>query len=91
MPLLKFHVYSGRPQEDLAALVDTAHDVMVRSFQVPERDRYQIVHQHPSDMMIALDTGLDIPRTERFVLVEIVSRPRGLSGHSNKCRNSSSM
>ncbi|RUX21507.1 tautomerase family protein [Mesorhizobium sp. M7A.F.Ca.US.011.01.1.1] len=76
MPLMKFHVHAGWSQESLNALLDIAHRSMVRSFQVPERDRYQIVNQHPPGTMIALDTGLDIPRTERFVLVEVVSRPR---------------
>ncbi|MDG4889965.1 MULTISPECIES: tautomerase family protein [unclassified Mesorhizobium] len=76
MPLVKFHVYSGWSQEGLIALLDVAHRSMVQSFQVPERDRYQIVDQHPPGTMIALDTGLDIPRTDRFVMVEVISRPR---------------
>ena len=76
MPLVKFHVHSGWSQEGLTTLLDVAHRSMVRSFQVPDRDRYQIVNQQPPGTMIALDTGLDIPRTDRFVMVEVISRPR---------------
>ena len=49
---------------------------MVRSLHVPERDRYQLVTEHAPSHMKALDTGLGIPRSDRFVLVEVVSRPR---------------
>ena len=43
---------------------------------VPERDRYQIVHQHPVADMIMEDTGLGIPRTGKFVCIQVTTRPR---------------
>lgn len=77
MPLMKFHLVKGsRSPDALKLFLDTAHDSMVRSFGVPVRDRYQIVQEHEPTHFIAQDTGLDIPRTEKFVLLEIVSRPR---------------
>ncbi|MDF0699423.1 tautomerase family protein [Rhizobium sp. MC63] len=76
MPLMKFHIYRGRSAEQIDTLLDAAHDAMVRSFNVPERDRYQILNEHEPSHLRALDTGLDIPRTDRFVMVEVVSRPR---------------
>jgi hypothetical protein len=76
MPLLKFHLLRGRSKDEIAKLLDVAHAAMVASFAVPERDRYQIVAEHEARHFNALDTGLDIPRSDRFVLLEIVSRPR---------------
>ncbi|MGK6316644.1 tautomerase family protein [Neorhizobium sp. DT-125] len=76
MPLMKFHVYEGRSDAEISLLLDTAHDSMVRSFGVPERDRYQILSEHRASHLRALDTGLQIGRTHKFVLVEVVSRPR---------------
>ncbi|MBM7045675.1 tautomerase family protein [Rhizobium lusitanum] len=76
MPLMKFHIFDGWSKENIATLLDAAHDAMVRSFNVPERDRYQLLNTYSSDTMVMQDTGLDIPRTDRFVLVEVVSRPR---------------
>jgi len=76
MPLMKYHVLKGRSKDELKHFLDTAHNAMVRSFNVPERDRYQILVEHEPSHLIALDTGLDIPRTEKFVLLEVVSRPR---------------
>lgn len=76
MPLLKFHVHEGRTPQEIELLLDTAHDAMVAAFCVPERDRYQLVSEHKASHFRALDTGLGIPRTEKFVLLEVVSRPR---------------
>lgn len=91
MPLLKFHVYKGRPVEEIDLLLDTAHDAMVRSFNVPVRDRYQILNEHEVSHFRAEDTGLGIPRSEKFVLVEVISRPRAqlekLAFYDNLCRD----
>ena len=76
MPLMKFHVFKGRTTEEINLLLDTAHTAMVRSFNVPERDRYQILTEHEASHFRALDTGLNIPRTDKFVLLEVASRPR---------------
>lgn len=64
MPLVKFHVHAGWSQESLTALLDIAHRSMVRSFQVPERT------------VTRSSISTHLPRTERFVPVEAVSRPR---------------
>lgn len=76
MPLMKFHIYGGWPKEDVTTLLDAVHDAMVRSFNVPVRDRYQVLSTYSHEAMIVEDTGLDIARTGRFVLVEVVTRPR---------------
>ncbi|MCD7111473.1 tautomerase family protein [Rhizobium sp. DKSPLA3] len=76
MPLLKLHIRKGRGREEVSTLLDTIHTVMLDSFEVPSRDRYQIVFEHEDSHFIALDTGLGYNRTERFLLLEVVSRPR---------------
>jgi hypothetical protein len=76
MPLVKVHVLKGRSPAELDRLLDTIHDVVVESFGVPHKDRYQILHEHGSSHLRALDTGLDIARTGKFLLLEIISRPR---------------
>lgn len=91
MPLMKFHVYRGRSAEEIEAFLDAAHTAMVRSFHVPERDRYQVVTEHEKSHMKALDTGLGIPRSDKFVLVEVVSRPRSreekIAFYKNLCED----
>ncbi|MQB46123.1 tautomerase family protein [Rhizobium sp. ICMP 5592] len=76
MPLMKFHVLKGRSSQEIDQLLDAAHEAMVAAFKVPDRDRYQILVEHEHTHMRALDTGLGIARTDKFVLLEVVSRPR---------------
>jgi phenylpyruvate tautomerase PptA (4-oxalocrotonate tautomerase family) len=76
MPLIRFDLYEGRSDKELKNLLDTAHSVMVEAFKVPARDRYQIVNEHRPSRMIMEDTGLNIPRTNNFVMIQITTRPR---------------
>lgn len=45
MPLVRFDMLKGRSPETIKAILQITHEVMVAAFEVPERDRYQIVHQ----------------------------------------------
>lgn len=76
MPLLHFHLVKGRNSAEIRTLLDAAHGAMLAAFKVPERDRYQIVSEHDANHMVIEDTGLDIPRTDKFVLLQVTSRPR---------------
>jgi phenylpyruvate tautomerase PptA (4-oxalocrotonate tautomerase family) len=76
MPLLRIDVIEGRSEAELKELLDAIHCAMLTAFKVPERDRYQIVHEHPAAEMRIEDTGLGIPRTERVVMMQVTTRPR---------------
>lgn len=76
MPLLKFHMYEGRTEQEVKKLLDVTHEVMVNAFEVPERDRYQVVHEHKPYQMIMEDTGLGFTRSEKFLLIHMISRKR---------------
>ncbi|WP_394830013.1 4-oxalocrotonate tautomerase family protein [Pendulispora rubella] len=47
MPLVRFDLIQGRTDEEVQTLLDAAHRAVVDAFEVPERDRYQIVYEHP--------------------------------------------
>jgi len=76
MPLLRFDVIEGRSEEELNVLLNTAHDAMVEAFDVPERDRYQIVHTHKAHEMVIQDTGLGFKRSKDIVLISVTSKTR---------------
>jgi phenylpyruvate tautomerase PptA (4-oxalocrotonate tautomerase family) len=76
MPLLRIDVIEGRSEDELKKLLDAIHCAMLAALKVPERDRYQIVHEHPATKMIVEDTGLGIPRTEGVIMVQVTTRPR---------------
>ena len=75
MPLLVFHVFEGRSQQEIAALLDATHRVVLDTLHVPQRDRYQIVHEHKASHVRFEDTGLGIARSNKFVLVHVFTRP----------------
>jgi len=76
MPLLRFDVIEGRSEAELKALLDAAHRAMLAAFGVPERDRYQIVTEHPRSHMIIEDTGLGFQRSDKLVVVQVATRKR---------------
>jgi phenylpyruvate tautomerase PptA (4-oxalocrotonate tautomerase family) len=76
MPLVKFDLMEGRNQQAIQKLLDVAHWAVVKAFGVPERDRYQIVYQHPADKFIVQDTGLGFERSDNVVVISITSRYR---------------
>ncbi|WP_281165489.1 tautomerase family protein [Liquorilactobacillus sicerae] len=76
MPLVRFDLQKGRSVEEIKEIMDITQEVVIEEFKVPERDRYQIVTQHEPFEMNILDTGLDIERSEKVVVVSLTSRPR---------------
>jgi len=76
MPLLRIDVIEGRSEAELKELLDAAHHAMVVAFKAPERDRYQIVHEHSAASIRIEDTGLGIPRSARSIIVHVTTRPR---------------
>ena len=76
MPLVRIDVIEGRSDEALRRLADTVQDVLVEHFAAPERDRYQVIHEHRPGLIIALDTGLGFERTDGVVVIQITQQGR---------------
>lgn len=76
MPFLRFDILEGRNDEQIAALLDATHSVVLSSFGTPERDRYQIVHEHKKSRVRIEDTGLGFQRSDKVVVLQITTRPR---------------
>ncbi|WBL74366.1 tautomerase family protein [Serratia liquefaciens] len=76
MPLLIFDVIEGRSDAELQQLLDAAHRAVLSAFEVPTRDRYQIVHENKAKHMVIEDTGLNLTRTRDLVVVRVITSPR---------------
>lgn len=76
MPLVRLDVYKGRTATELQKLLDVAHNITVEVFHIPARDRYQIINEHYPSHMIMEDSGLDIPRSKDFVMIQVTTRLR---------------
>jgi tautomerase-like protein len=76
MPLVHIDLIQGRSGTEIQALRDAVHAPVVDTFEVSERDRYQVLRSHPPNEITALDTGLDIVRSPQLMIVQLVSRRR---------------
>ncbi|MEH7749407.1 tautomerase family protein [Neobacillus drentensis] len=76
MPLIRFDLIQGRDDKALKQLLDASHRAVVKAFGVPERDRYQIINQHPVNELIIEDTGLGFERSRDLVIVSVTSTQR---------------
>jgi hypothetical protein len=76
MPLLQFDVIQGRSESELRTLLDAAHRAVLIAFNVPERDRYQIVQENKRYQMVFQDTGLGFSRSDNLVMVRVYTSPR---------------
>ena len=76
MPLVRIDAVEGRTHSEVASLLDAVHTAVVRAFHVPVRDRYQVYQAHPKGFLIIQDTGLNISRTDKVLLITVVSKTR---------------
>ena len=76
MPLLRIDMMEGRSDEQIKTMLDTVQDCVVEAFGVPERDRYQIVHEHKKGRMVFLDTGMGFERSDDVVAIQFFTSPR---------------
>ena len=76
MPLIRVDAFEGRSDAEITTLLDAVHRAAVKALHIPERDRYQIYHAHPNSQLIIQDTGLGIPRTDKAVIITVVSKKR---------------
>jgi hypothetical protein len=90
MPLVRFDLIQGRTTQEITGLLDAAHRALVTAFEIPLRDRYQIVNEHLATHFVVQDTGLDIERSDKVVVVTVISRPRSeeskLKFYAELCR-----
>lgn len=73
MPLVRIEITAGREPGSAGAIADAVHAALVAAFGIPERDRFQVITEHPSDRMMAGDAGLGFER-RLPVIIQIFTR-----------------
>lgn len=76
MPLIRIDVTEGRSEAEIKSLMDTVQDCVITAFNVPVKDRYQIMTEHKPGRMILLDTGLGFERTDQAIVIQVFTSPR---------------
>ncbi|MBY0177486.1 MULTISPECIES: tautomerase family protein [Curtobacterium] len=83
MPLVRFDLATGRTPEAVRAIADATHQAIVDVYGIPERDRFQIITEHPATQIIAQDAGLGFERTEGVVMIQVFTQ-RGRSDEAKQ-------
>jgi phenylpyruvate tautomerase PptA (4-oxalocrotonate tautomerase family) len=78
MPLVRIDINRGRTRRQVRAICDAIHSAIVEVFEIPERDRFQVVSQLDYGSIIAEDAGLGFDRSEGVVMIQIFTQ-RGRS------------
>ncbi|TVU66882.1 tautomerase family protein [Paenarthrobacter nitroguajacolicus] len=74
MPLVRIDINQGRSSEGLAALSRAIHDAILAEYQIPERDYFHILTEHPQGQIVAQDAGLGFERTTGVVMIQIFTQ-----------------
>lgn len=83
MPLIRVDTFKNYSDEQLKAALDNINQAAVNCFQIPDRDRYQIVTQHDPNEMVLLDTNLGFTRSKDAIVIQVFSRKRGKEAKLN--------
>ena len=78
MPLVRFDLPAGLPPGRIAALAEAVHRAMVETIDVPERDRFQVIAEHPPGRLVLDPSFPEARRSAQASIVHITLR-RGRS------------
>lgn len=71
MPLVRVSLRRGKSKEHIAAIRNSIYRAMIESFNVPQNDRFIVVHQHDADEFDYDPNYLGIARTNDLVIIQI--------------------
>lgn len=76
MPMSRVSLLKGKSPEYLQALSDVLHQALVDAYEVPLKDRFQLIQQHEANELVFDRNYLshqDKPRSDDFVLIQITA------------------
>lgn len=83
MPLIRIDLLEGRSDAEIKNIMDTVQDCVVEAFNVPVKDRYQIMTEHKPGRMILLDTGLGFDRSDKAIVIQVFTSTRKTINKTN--------
>ncbi len=71
MPLVRIDLRRGKSPQHIAAIRNGIYRAMIEAFNVPQNDRFILVHQHDADEFDYDANYLDISRTDDLVIIQV--------------------
>lgn len=79
MPLIRISLKRGKSRDHIQAILDGVYDATRATFNVPENDRFMLVHQHEDGEFVYGSGFLGIERTDDLVIIQITAAGRTLA------------
>jgi len=73
MPFIRIDLQEGRSPAIVRAISDAVHRALTEHFNVPQRDRFQVIAEHKPGQLI-YDNYLDIERSNALVFIQVLLR-----------------
>jgi len=73
MPLIRISMKKGTTAEYRKAIMDGIYEAMREAFNVPQDDRFMLLHQHDDDEFDCDPSYLDVHRTGNLVIIQITA------------------
>ena len=71
MPIVRIDVLEGWTPGDLELVGAAVQRALIETLGVPERDRFQVISEHPAERFVFDRSYLEIARSDRFILVQV--------------------
>ena len=71
MPFVRISLPQQLADAQLGSISDAVHEAMVRTFNVPAKDRFQVLTRHAPHELVCTDEYLDIAHGPRVAFVQI--------------------
>jgi phenylpyruvate tautomerase PptA (4-oxalocrotonate tautomerase family) len=71
MPLVEITLRKGKPPQYVRAVADAVHNALVSQANVPQDDRFQIIHQVDDTTVIAHPSYGGVNRSSDLILIKI--------------------
>lgn len=74
MPFVQISLARGRTQQVRTAITQAVHSSLVEEFQIPELDKFQLVHELDTDHLIFPSSYLEVPHTDKIIFIHITAK-----------------
>ncbi len=71
MPFIHIDLRAGKSASYKKAIGNAVQRAMIEHLNAPERDRFQIIHEHAPDHLIYSPDYLDIERSDDIVMIQV--------------------
>jgi len=72
MPLVRIDLIEKQhPEKSIAAIGEAVQVALVETMNVPQRDRFQVITEHPKNRFVYNQSYLGVERTDRIVFVQV--------------------